>query len=102
MVFACVRDRLQFQRIGGDRQRIDLALDSFMSPEYALANSNASRNGTGARDDLQSLQTVDFRRELTRDFHRELTRVDDGLGVRRSSSFGFSPLRVWRPSPSCS
>jgi hypothetical protein len=29
---------------------------------------------------------VDLRRDLTRDFHRELTRLDNGFGVRRSSS----------------
>jgi hypothetical protein len=36
------------------------------------------------------------------DFHRELTRLDDGLRIRRSSSFETFPFRVWRLSPSCS
>ena len=46
--------------------------------------------------------SVDFRRDLTRGFHRELTRLDDGLRVRRSSSFSVSPLWVWRLWPSWS
>jgi hypothetical protein len=32
----------------------------------------------------------------------ELTRLEDGFGVRRSSSSEVSPLQVWRLSPSCS
>src|ERR1700693_1526321 len=40
-------------------------------------------------------QDADFRQALTWDFHRELARLDDGFGVRRSSSSEISPLRAW-------
>jgi hypothetical protein len=33
------------------------------------------------------------------DFRWEVTRLDDDFGVRHSSSFEVSPLRVWRFSP---
>jgi hypothetical protein len=32
---------------------------------------------------------------LAWDFHRELARLDDGFGLRRSSSSEISPLRAW-------
>jgi hypothetical protein len=41
-------------------------------------------------------KSVDLRFELARDFHRELTRLDDGFGVRGSSSSEISPFQVWR------
>ena len=40
--------------------------------------------------------------EIDQGFPSRADPVDDGLGVRRSSSSEISPLRVWRLSPSCS
>ena len=51
----------------------------------------AARHAANARGDAGLGR--DLRRASTRDFHRELTRLDDGFGVRRSSS-SESPLRV--------
>jgi hypothetical protein len=75
----------------------NMALSGF--PDNTVVSFDVSNIGA-TRADMVSV--VDFHRELTRDFHRELSRLDDGFGVRRSSSFEISPSRVWRLSPSCS